>query len=742
MSQSPNAGIAVKTPQRKYLLKARSRTLNRVATVMSGELKNVGTPVKRVIIDPRGKAATDGETVWIPMKVHEDERINRMAQEAILAHEVAGHLRYTDFGAWKKIGDEIKRGHTDRMLHDFTNILEDARVNHLLTQDFAGSGKRLLATQRIFMERHESNWADKTVEEIIPRQAAIIAMMTEAIAHQPHFFAHVPEVVAYMDEVRKICATAIGQPNTGAVIKQAKRMLEVYRTHFPEDHSEDQDTFGMPSGADAEGIMTDDMSPEEIEKMAQSQAQKNAKPEEVSRQRFNDLKKKIEELKEAAEEAAKAQEESDATPEAGEANDGSESDANDGSDESGEGAGEEDGQGDEGESAGDAESGEGESCAGEEGESGEGESSEGESSDAKGSDSPAEEGTTSDELTVNDSDDMNAGGSKGMSTSNSDEELWAEIQAEIDAERGDAFDIEADIKGECDEAIDNKDPIDGAHVSTFDDSGHTVTVTHTTQEFIDRADVDSEELAEGFKSIVSLNRSAITTMVTEMKRLLKGQNSRHVRGLKRGMLDSKRVAFHQTNNRLFMRKQDPQRADANVLLLIDSSGSMGGSRAENAARAAVVFTEVFDKLGFGCEVVDFSSRGDYTPIRIRKQMNAPLNNITRAAIRQPTAGGNNADGYALEWCINRVASFSGNRMIFVLSDGQPAGPSPPTMDCDEHLRTVVQSCPKDIGLFSIGIDGMDTSAYYDNHATNMKSEDLAKDCMPVIRKMIRSVKSK
>ena len=758
MAQTPNAGIAVKNPQAKFLSKARVRTLNRVATVMSGELVGVGTPVKKVVVCPQGRACTDGETVWIPMQVHEDERINRMGQEGILAHEVAGHLRYTDFGAWKVICDQIRLGHEDRLLHDFVNILEDARVNHLLCQDFAGSGKRLLATQRIMMQRHRDAWAGKTADQINPRQAAMIAMMTEAIAHEPHFFNHVPEVVAYMDEVRSICATAIAQPNTKSVVKQAKRMLAVFRTHFPEDAHEDADTFGMPQSGDAEGVMTDDMSPEEIERMAKAQENKNAKPEEVSRQRFQELKEKIEKLQKASEEAQKAQKESDATDDAQESNNGSGDDSEGDSEESGS-AGSDAGEGDEesdnismGDGSGDGdeevyeEAGEGDSVDAVAEGDGDGESIEGEGESGDASDSADSGDGESDSgesgETDSNADSMDAGGEKGIDTSDIDmDEMWADIQAEIEAERETAYDLQADFADECESATESDTPIDPEFQTEFDDSGHVCQITHTTREFVERGDIDTDVLADGFNQVVSVNKSQITTMVNEMKRLLKGANNKHTRGLKRGMLDSKRIAFHQTNNRLFMRKNEQKRAEANVMILIDSSGSMSGRRAESAAQAAVVFAEVMDKLGWGCEIVDFSSSRN-TAIRVRKMMKAPLNNITKAAIRQPTAGGCNADGYAVEWCLNRLEKFSGNRMLFVLSDGQPAGPSPPDMDCDTHLRTVVANAPKDIGLFSVGIDGMDTGAYYDNAVINNNNSELVKDCMPVIRKMVRTVKNK
>jgi len=725
---------------------ARNRTLNKIATVLSGELENVGTPIKRVIICNQGRACTDGETVWIPAKVHEDDAINRIAQEAILAHEAAGHLRYTDFGAWKSIGDEIKRGDTDRMLHDFVNILEDARVNHLLSQDFAGSGKRLDATQAIFMARHEQAWADKTVEEIVPRQAAMVAMMSEAIAGKPHFFNHIPEVVAYMDEVRTICATAIGQPNTKAVIKQAKRMLAIYRKHFSENAEDDEDTFGMPSGEDGEGVMTDDMSPKEIEKMAKKQSEKNAKPEEVSRQRFNDLKKKMDELaeesKEAQKKASKANEDEEGDDSTSDANDGSESDEN-GEESEGNGDGA-DGDGEEGdEDAGDSDSsgdadGEGEGEGEGQGESGEGDSdsdSDGEASHAfnegEGEDEPCNDG---------ESDEMGSGGDRGWNQTEMDE-LWADTQAAMDDEYQDALDLKNGFDSDVDNSKDKADIISPVE-SSNDGSGHDCRITHTTESFVERGAVDIEELAESFHAVIGQNKSAITTMVNELKRTLKGDNSKHERGLKRGMLDGRKLAYHQTNSRLFMKKNEPKKAVANVIILVDSSGSMGGSRCENAAQTACVFAEVFDKLNFGCEIVDFASSGNSTAMRIRKQMNAPLNQITKAAIRQPTAGGSNADGYAVQWCLNRLEPMSGNRMLFVISDGQPAGPCPPTMNCDEHLIHVVSNANKDIGLFSVGIDGMDTSAYYPNAVRVNNSKNLIRESMPVIRKMVRTIKNK
>lgn len=50
-------------------------------------------------------------------------------------------------------------------------------------------------------------------------------------------------------------------------------------------------------------------------------------------------------------------------------------------------------------------------------------------------------------------------------------------------------------------------------------------VSHMTDEFIERGDIDIDANAEAFNAVVGENKTAITTMVNEMKRLLKEQTT-------------------------------------------------------------------------------------------------------------------------------------------------------------------------------------------------------------------------
>ena len=685
MSRRPNT----------WKLRARQARLTRIARIMSGELEDVGAKVEKVILNTKGKCSTDGRNVYIPASFDTgNEALELMMQEGGLAHEVAGHMRYTNFEEWHKLSKTVKAGDDDRLIHDFVNILEDARVNHLLSQDFPGSGKRLDATQAVFMQRHRAHWAsqDPTDESQDPN-AAIVAMMTEAIIHEPHFNTDRPQVVAYMDEVRDILHNAVAQPDTKSVIKQARRLITIFRTYFPNHESESEgegegegNGGGMGGEGFGEGILLDDMSPEEIEKLAEAQKAGKVKVIKVSKARFEDMKK------------AQAPKPAEDAPE------GEESSAGD----------------DEADNANEADTGD------DSGDSGEPSESSDDQEDGDGDDSGAQEAKEQEF-------DMDYDGVDGDFDS-----LFAELTEALESEAQQAADMEHDFK---EEASDVEQDIDGATIKR-----HQIEVTHGTEELVRRGVEYVDEWAGEYDRTINQFKTQITTMKNELRRLIKGRNSRYTDGLKKGDLDDRRLWQHRTNSRLFKKKDTPKKAEANVLILVDASGSMGcGTRATSASECASVVTEVMDSLGFGCEVVDFNSDGanssGYTSIRVRKGMTAPLNRITKAAIRAPFVGSQNSDGYAVQWCLDRLNKMKGNRILFVISDGQPCGPYDNAHGtASNHLKAVVEGAPKDIGLFSIGIDGMDTSKFYPNGAT-CNAADLTTKAMPIIRRMLRKVRA-
>lgn len=651
--------------------RAREARLSRIARIMSGELESIGASVKGVRLNNQGKASTDGKVVYVPVSYDTgNPALELMMQEAVLAHEAAGHMRYTNFQDWHKLSKTVKSGDDDQLIHDFVNILEDARVNHLLSQDFPGSGKRLQVSQDVFMARHRKKWAESdSSDEALDPKAAIVAMMTEAITHTPHFNTDREAVCNFMDEVRPLLENAVRQPDTLSVIKQARRLVVSFRKYWPAF-----DEYGEPQGDGGEGVMLDDMSPEEIEKMAEAQEGQGVKVETVSKARFKDMKK------------TKPQ-------------DAPEGDAS--------------GKGDDGESDGD------------EGDSGDDKDDNGQATlDKAAGAHEAKEQQFDIEYDQDQDGDADA--------------LFAELTEALESEELQAGDMEHDFKEEC---ADVHEDIDDGKIKR-----HEVKVSHGTEELVSRGIEYVEEWTRNFDATIQQNSTQIKTMQNELRRLISGKNSRFTDGLKRGNLDERKLWQHRTNTRLFKKKDQPKKAEANIIILVDASGSMGcGTRASSASEAASVFAEVMDGLGFGCEVVDFNSDGatasGYTNMRVRKAMNAPLNRVTKAAIRAPYVGSQNSDGYAVKWCLDRLKTFKGNRILFVISDGQPAGPYDNAYrNGGHHLTEVVRNAPSDIGVFSIGIDGMDTSSFYPNGAA-CSSADLTVKTMPIIRRMLRKVRA-
>ena len=728
---------------------------------MSGELQGKGSAVKRIILNDEDKACTDGKSIWIPRTMHDDERTNEIMQEAILAHEVAGHMRYTDFAVWdNQVVKAIKEGKADSMLHQFVNLLEDARINHLLGQDFKGSGKRLDFTHEVFMEKHKKEVTDESPL----KQQAFVAMMTEAIAHKPHWSGR-SEIIEFMDENRTLLMSGVKQSSTATIVVQAKKLLKAFREAFDDDSEED------PEMGDVEGIEGDEMS--DVQESAQEQRRQGRKPKQVSRTRFNDMKEPKEsdcdgdgsgEGEDGEDGSGSGEGEGDGDSD-GDGDGSGEGDGDGDGDCSGDGSGEGDGQGDgsgdcdgsgDGDGGGDGD-GDGDGDGQGEGQ-GDGDGA-GQKSFEQGRDNSGDEKSDSgytDGTGLDGDEDAGHGGGYGGFTSDDSgfTETWATLLetagADLEGDMVEAFDDEAGIESEVSGII--EDANEGRFESN--DGYHAVNVTASVRGITDRYhdEMDATEHAEEYDRIARENRGNIRRITKEITRRIKGSDPRMLTEQTSGRVNA-RQAFKTTSalkgqydtRRIFAQKIDPKDPTMNAIILIDSSGSMSGragssgkTLAKCAAEAATVMSEVFNGLRFNYEICDFASSHG-TTMRVRKPMTTKLTSQSKATIAMPTAGGSNADGYAVEWCLDRLAQFPGNRMLVVISDGRPAGASPPDMDDEEHLISVVKNAPKGVGVFSIGIGGYDTSEFYENSAKVTDTSRFADEAIPILRRALKKV---
>ncbi len=705
--------ITPRTPSPAFLNRAKSRRFMHLARVMSGEIRGFGAKVERIHIDPSGRACTDGKTIWIPETMNDDARVNNVMQEAILAHECAHH-RYTDFQSWNnKVVQPIKKQSEDPMLHQMTNMIEDARINHLFSQDYAGAGRMLDFTHAQFMQDHKK----QTTDESPVKQQAMVAMMSECIAYEGHWSTN-DRVIAFMDEVRPILSNATKQPDTNSVIGQARRVLDLFRSHFPDDEADPEDQNA-------------DFTEGQVEKAAEGQQQQGRNPQRANRSRFQDMK--------------------EPTPPTGESKESDESESgSDGSADGSDGSGEENDEDSGSQGSGDAEGdGEQESTESDSGSTAEG--------DGDGESADDGNGTDSDQ-------DGSEGGYGGQDNSGGGwEETWADLLDRSEGDLSGDFDNARTMTKDYDQDLDaGRDGIDQT-TTTFDGSDHEVHVVAAIDRKTGRsysssntfAPEDIQQYSATYDQISRRNRSGIKIIQNEMTRRIKGSDPAWINDQRSGKVDTSAVwklagSKGESSRRIFRTKTDPTDAQANVIVLIDASGSMGSAvygedggfktRADCASEAAVVMSEVLDGLNFNYEIMDFAT-GRGTTMRIRKAFNTDLSRASKATLAAPYSTGCNADGFAVQWCLDRLSSMGGNQILIVISDGQPAGnaDAPNGMSDEEHLRHVVHNSPKGVGIVGVGIAGSEVEQFYENAVKVSDTSRLGREMIPVLRTMLRKV---
>lgn len=92
-------------------------------------------------------ACTDGSTIYIPFLDTVTGETLYVLVYGYLIHESA-HIRFTDFGVFRSITDDVTRG--------LTNILEDPRIEMAMVGELPGTERKLRALWSYVAEKHET----------------------------------------------------------------------------------------------------------------------------------------------------------------------------------------------------------------------------------------------------------------------------------------------------------------------------------------------------------------------------------------------------------------------------------------------------------------------------------------------------------------------------------------------------------------------------------------------------------
>ncbi|MFW6855432.1 cobaltochelatase CobT-related protein [Burkholderia gladioli] len=250
-------------------------------------------------------------------------------------------------------------------------------------------------------------------------------------------------------------------------------------------------------------------------------------------------------------------------------------------------------------------------------------------------------------------------------------------------------------------------------------------------------------------------------------------------GFKSGRMDGAAlVRLNFGDDRIFARKQETRTKEWAVELLVDMSGSMGGTKIRTACDSAYALASVLERMGIKVEVLSFSTRdvgevfsskdferctgggtagssesmftkGARGYSRIEPLNIAILKSFTERVVQTrerfaalPDARAmlkNNVDGECVEIAAKRLlARPEAGKLLIVLSDGQPNahGNIP---ELKSHLKRTVRAVEKSgVKVFGIGIEDNAVSSYYSSHVVIKKASELPSTIMTSLKKLLFS----
>ncbi len=180
-----------------------------------------------------------------------------------------------------------------------------------------------------------------------------------------------------------------------------------------------------------------------------------------------------------------------------------------------------------------------------------------------------------------------------------------------------------------------------------------------------------------------------------------------------GSLDEDEVWKVKTGDfKVFEQRMIESAPDTSLTLLVDVSGSMGGSKMETSIQAAQIMHEVLKDTP-GVRVKVRAHTGDtYPGVGGNSIIHKIWENgepVSRLSTMRTVSRGNNYDGYAIAWCVRELihdTKPTEQKVVIVLADGLPNGSKGYGNEpAYAHIREVVQWAKRnDVTVIQIAID--------------------------------------
>jgi hypothetical protein len=259
---------------------------------------------------------------------------------------------------------------------------------------------------------------------------------------------------------------------------------------------------------------------------------------------------------------------------------------------------------------------------------------------------------------------------------------------------------------------------------------------------------NGELLSRGERDLPLIQGMMHKSLSIKIRNYLKAMSqARYTGGKKKGKINKRAIASISTgNDRVFRTKEVKPILDTAVTLLVDSSGSMAGTKYSHAVAATTMLSETLTKLSVQHEVIGFacnyrncwSNPYKDNVMYVHKKFTDSVDgdklitNMLSSNVRLM----DNSDGDSINVAHDRLIRQKQKRkVLIVLSDGSPAGGP---HNCEEYTRKVIQEIERksSVEIVGIGIEDRNVEWFYSNHCVIQDASQLEDKLLTVLKEMM------
>lgn len=262
------------------------------------------------------------------------------------------------------------------------------------------------------------------------------------------------------------------------------------------------------------------------------------------------------------------------------------------------------------------------------------------------------------------------------------------------------------------------------------------------QDFAEKALAKDENVYEEYRRKVL---PLIDRLESDLRDIFVARRNQHWKsGFASGRkIDIKRRIVEETKgisaveSRAWQKRELPKEKDYAITLLVDLSGSMGGTKIEETFKGVVALTEVLNRLsisteilGFNNDLYEYQSFGEPMGKAVREKVGGMLENVQ----------GSTDLGWATQIASERLDKQKAeNKFLITLSDGAPEESSlhpRSEYELEKIIATIRQETNQKLIGLGLGPGTNHVEKYYPNSIANIKASELAGSMADVVREAI------